>query len=251
MKKLLSSFSLCLVGTILTGCIVINVQREAPPPDARADSPKNTPTTGINVRPQTFNVDFGVWLPSLSTQTGPAAAGREGDYWNAVAVPSNNAHTESDLKFANGDPSPIRVEMINLGGGWTAGGRMGVKSPMLDSFNYPVNNRGGNSEVILHQVPPGKYHVYIYGHGLDPQYYGDYALTVGNHNYGRKTTFHEEDSGQNPEWVEGSQYVKFAGVKVAPGDKVEILIQPGGRVTDAGRTFADAIICGLQLIPVR
>ena len=30
---------------------------------------------------------------------------------------------------------------------------MGVKDPMLDSFNYPVNNQGGNSEVILHQVP--------------------------------------------------------------------------------------------------
>jgi len=38
---------------------------------------------------------------------------------------------------------------------------------------------------------------------------------------------------------------------VVEGEDVEILIRPGAQVTDpAGRTFADAMICGLQLIPV-
>jgi hypothetical protein len=113
----------------------------------------------IKEGPQQLNIDFGVWKPNPSPQTGPAAAGREGDFWNAVAVPGNDAHTESGLKFANGDPSPIQVEMLNLGGSSTAHGRMGVKAPMLNTFNYPVNNRGGNSRVILEQVPPGKYDV--------------------------------------------------------------------------------------------
>ena len=184
----------------------------------------------IKEGPQPLNIDFGVWKPNPSSQTGPAAAGHAGDFWNAVAVPSNNAHTESGLKFANGDPSTITVEMLNLGGGWHNDGRMGVKAPMLNTFNYPLNNRGGNSRVILAQVPPGKYDLYVYGHKPEPKYYGDYTLTVGDRSYGRKTTFHEDDAGQKAEWVEGWQYVKFTGVTVASGDDIEMLIRPGGEI---------------------
>jgi hypothetical protein len=167
-----------------------------------------------------------------------------------VAVPWNNAHTESGLKSTTGKPSPVRVEMNNLGGGWSSGGGMGVKAPMLDTFNYPVNNRGGNSQVILHQVPPGKYDLYLYGHKPEPLYYGDYTLTVGGRSYGRKTTFHEDDSGQNTEWVEGSQYVKFAGIKVAPGDKIDILIRPGGETT-VGRLSAQGVLEMNIQVPVQ
>ena len=201
-----------------------------------------------DVKPQLFNIDFGAYAPSK--QVGPTAAGRAGDSWNGVAVASDNHHTESDLIFAGGDPSPIEVEMINLGGCWHSGGEMGVKSTMLDTFNYPVNNRGGDSTVILHQVPPGKYSVYIYGHGIYPEYYGDYTLTVGNHDYGRKQTSHKIDAVRNTKWVEGSQYVKFSGVEVALRESIEILIRPGEPVTlPDGRTICDAIICGLQLVP--
>lgn len=205
-----------------------------------------------NVRPQTFNIDFGPAKTDQSKQTGPAAAGRRGDYWNTVSITFNSEHSESGLKFANGDPSPIEADLINLGGSWGNGGEMGLKSPMLDTFNYPVNNQGGNSTVVLHHVPAGKYQVYIYGHGTSDLYYGDYTLSVGGHGYGRKTTTHKNDAVRNTKWVEGSQYVKFSNVKVGPGDDVEILIQPGGQVSDPlGRTFADAMISGLQLIPVK
>lgn len=239
--------------------------------------------------PQPLNIDFGPSKPALSTQTGPAAAGHEGDFWNAVAVSWNNAHTESGLKLANGDPSPIEVDMLNLGGGWSNHGRLPVKSPMLDTYNYPVNNRGGNSRVILEKVPPGKYDLYIYGNGADAVNYGDYTVTVGEHCYGRKTT-RNPDAVQKTEWAEGYQYVRFVGVKVEPGDDIEILIRPGGELTASaspamkpcaenlhfegavshsvattpphgvselqklpnagtGRRLADAIISGLQLIP--
>ena len=205
-----------------------------------------------DVKPQTFNVDFGPAVGTPSEQVGPAAAGKAGDFWNTVAIVFNDHHTEGDLKFAGGDPSPIEVEMINLGGGCSAGGRMGVKSPMLDTYDYPMGNKGGNSTVILHHVPAGKYQIYIYGHGLDPLYYGDYTLRVGTRNYGRKQTYHKDDAGQETQWVEGSQYVKFSNVKVGSGEDMEILIRPGGQVTDpSGRTFADAIIFGLQLIPAK
>jgi hypothetical protein len=203
-----------------------------------------------DAKPQTFNIDFGPASPS--EQVGPAAVGGADDFWNSVAVPSNDHHTASDLKFAGGDPCPIEVELDNLGGCWGSGGALGVESSMYDTYNYPTGNRGGNSTVILRHVPPGKYALYIYGHGPTPLYYGDYTLTVGTRNYGRKQTSHKIDAIRNTKWVEGSQYVKFPSVKVAEGDEVEILIQPGGQVSDAsGRTFADAMICGLQLVPVK
>jgi hypothetical protein len=202
----------------------------------------------LNVKPQTFNVDFGGGNPS--EQAGPAAVGKPGDFWNAVTIGFNDHHTESDLKFADHQPSPIEVEMINLGGSWHFGGLMGVKSPMMDHYTYPTGNKGGNSQVILHNVPPGKYSVYVYGHGPHAPYYGDYELSVGGRDYGRKKTSDKAEAGKLTKWVEGIQYVKFSGVKVGPDETLEILIRPGGPVTDeSGRTFSDAMICGLQLVP--
>ena len=129
---------------------------------------------------------------------------------------------------------------------------MGVPSPMLNLFNYPTSNHGGNARVILHQVPAGKYQLYIYGHGLDAGYYGDYTVTVGGREYGRKKTTDKYDGGHYTEWVEGIQYVRFSNVKVGQGEKVDILIRPGAQVTNgSGRTLTDAMICGLQLIPVK
>ena len=205
-----------------------------------------------DAKPQPFNVDFGPAVGTPSEQVGPAAAGKAGDFWNTVAVAFNDHHTEGDLRFANGDPSPIQIEMINLGGGYSAQDRLGVKSPMLNTINYPQGNKGGDSTVILHHVPAGKYQVYIYGHGLHPNYYGDYTLTVGTRNYGRKNTDRKGDAGQETKWIEGSQYVKFSSVKVGSGEDMQILIRPGGQVSDSsGRTFVDAMISGLQLIPVK
>jgi hypothetical protein len=204
-----------------------------------------------------FNIDFGPGKGDPSKQTGPAAVGREGDFWNSVAIAFNSDHTESGLKLANGQPSPIAVQMINLGGGWGNGGKMGVNSPMLDSFNYPVNNQGGNSQVILSHVPAGTYSLYIYGHGASPSYYGDYEVfvraqkansSVGG-DYGRKRTSQGADASQNTEWVEDSQYVRFPAVEVPEDGRIEILIRPGGVQNEGGRSFADAIICGLQLVP--
>lgn len=199
---------------------------------------------------QTLDLAFGVWRPEESKQVGPAAAGREGDYWNTVGVAWNNDHTETGLKFASGDSSAVQVRMVNLAGGWGNDGKLAIKSAMMNSYNYPVNNQGGNARVILKEIPPGKYDVYIYGHEADPVAYGDYTLSVGGRDYGRKTTSNKSDAIENTTWVEGSQYVKYSNVEVAAGSELEVLIQPGGQVTDHwGRTFSDATINGLQLIP--
>ena len=203
-----------------------------------------------DIKPQTFNVDFGG--PVVSEQQGPAAAGKAGDFWNTVVEGFNDHFTKGDLKFAGGDPSPIEVEMINLGGSWSFSGEMGVKDPVLDTYTYPTGNKGGNSTVILRQVPAGKYNVYIYGHGPNAPYYGDYTLSVGEHQYGRKQTSPKKDAGEYTKWVEGIQYVRFSNVRVGADEEMRILIRPGGQVTDpSGRTFSDAMIAGMQLIPVK
>jgi len=197
-----------------------------------------------------FNIDFGPGRGD-SKQVGPAATGDAEDFWNSVSVGFNDDHTESNLKFANGQPSPIAVELVNLGGGWGSNGKMGVKAPMLDSFNYPANNQGGNSQVILSHVPPGTYALYLYGHGVYPSYYGDYTVSVAGRDYGNKKTSSKSDAVENTDWVEDSQYVRFPAVVVADGENLEILIRPGGSVVvGGGRVVADAIICGLQLVPV-
>ena len=195
-------------------------------------------------------------MPAWSTSPSRGITAPFSTYWsNSVAASWNDDHTEAGLKAATGEPSPIEAQLINLGGCWGNGGGMGIKDPMLDTFNYPAGNKGGDSTVILYDVPAGKYNVYIYGHGSDPeypQYNGDYTVMVGDHSYGRKPTSQGLDALRNKKWVEGSQYVKFPGVKVSEGDKLEILIRPGGQVSDhTGRLFSDAMICGLQLVPVR
>jgi len=212
--------------------------------------PRMTDAALARVKPQPFDVDFGPSEPSK--QVGPAAAGQAGDFWNTVSIGFNNHHTATDLLFATREPSPIEVEMANLGGAWGVPGAWGGKSPMLEDYNYPTGNRGGNSTVVLHQVPAGKYRLYIYGAGATPGYYGDYSVSVGGREYGRKQTTRKGDAFHKGKWIEGCQYVRFSNVKVEPGEEVTILIRPGDQVTDSsGRSFSDAFIAGLQLIPVK
>lgn len=196
---------------------------------------------------QTFNIDFGPGKGNTK-QVGPAAVGKDGDFWNSVDT-GNNDHTESGLKFADGRPSPIEVESVNLSGGWGNQGKMGVKAPMLDSFNYPVNNRGGDAKVILSHVPPGTYSLYLYGHTDLALQNGDYEVSVAGRDYGHKKTSSGSDAVTNTTWVEASQYVRFPAVRVAAGEKLELLIRPGNRaIVSGGRSVADALICGLQLV---
>ncbi len=234
---------LCIGAAAVSGCIVININPAAKPSE---NAPESKPVVRqrFDGKPQPFNVDFGTWKPGPSEQSGPAAVGRKGDFWNVVGVPWNHAHTESGLKFANGQPSPIRVEMINLGGGWSTGGRVAIDSPMLDNYNYPANNRGGHAKVILHDVPAGTYALYLYS-----PCYDDYSVRAGGRDYGTKMTSEKNDAMENKEWVEGSQYVKFAAVKVAPGENIEIVIGPSEEVEHLDQVYRDAMIAGMQLVP--
>ena len=191
------------------------------------------------------NIDFGVWKPQESSQTGAAAVGKEGDYWNVVGVPWNDNHSTENLKTTQKSDSGISVHLKNLGGGWGNEGKMGMKHPMYESYNYPAGNKGGNSEVVLTNVPTGIYDLYLYGHHILPGGYGDYTVTVGTRDYGRKATANGMNAITDTQWIEGSQYVKFALIQVRPDEEIRIFIQPGA----VGQGHSDTIINGLQLIP--
>ena len=243
-------FKTAFLACCLTATVMALPAAASPPPDRHQAMLADGHGAEDRILQPTFNIDFGPERKTPSKKTGAAAAGEPGDYWNTVAIGFNSNHIETGLKFANGQPSPIAVALNNLGGGWGNGGKLGINDPMMDSFNYPVNNQGGNSLVTLYNVLPGSYDLYIYGHGTDPNYYGDYTVTVGDKNYGDKQTTHGTDAVENTKWVEGSQYVRFKSVDVGKDDIIMIHIQPGGTVRDAGgRSFADAMICGLQLVP--
>ena len=199
-----------------------------------------------------FNIDFGPWMPDeRSGQKGPAAIGREDDFWNIVGIPWSNHHRVNRLTYASGDSSTIHVELKNLGGAWNSGGKMGVKSAMLNCYHYPMNNQGGDSEVILHRVPPGRFALYLYGHGPYANYYGDYEVSIGKRNYGRKKTAARREACEAEQWNEGWQFVRFPELEIAYDESIRIYIRPGGEIIDPhGRRIRDAMICGLQLLPL-
>lgn len=239
----------CPLVLLLTSFLFLPAIVFADPPGR----PKHTefPKAGNGPGVQRMNIDFGPWKPSPSEQTGPAAVGLAGDFWNTVGVAWNDDHTEGEIKWSNGEPSEIKVRMVNLAGGWGCSHRLGVKDPMLDDFNYPQNNQGGDSLVVLSNVPDGLYDLYLYGKGTDPVYVGDYELKVGGRGRGRKAVSKDFDAVAETEWVENGQYVKYTGFAVEPGETVEILIRPGGLVSDGGRVFADSVINGLQLVRIK
>jgi hypothetical protein len=255
MKNLLSKLTLGICPLLLAGCVVVYVADRKPCPEC---SPGKAETAAFAEKKARgpgftlFNVDFGPSREIDSTQTGAAVVGKNGDHWNTVARPFDDHHTEDALKWADAKPCPIKVEMLNLGGAWGFRGGLGLDSAMLDNFNYPANNKGGNSRVILHDVPAGTYDLYIYGHGDQPNYFGDYSVKSGAVDYGRKTTYAPDNSGQETQWIENRQYVRFSGLEVKAGDSIEILIRPGRPVkADYGRMISDAMIAGLQLVSAK
>ncbi len=165
------SFSFSIASTVALA-ISAEIARSQPENPATAVPVLEFPTiptergepsteTSKRLSKRIFNIDFGPWIPKGETsgQEGPAATGHENDFWNIVGIPWSNYHRVERMIYASGDSSTIQVELKNLGGAWSSQGKMGVKSPMLDSYHYPMNNQGGNSEVILHKVYPGRWAV--------------------------------------------------------------------------------------------
>ena len=187
-----------------------------------------------------FNIEFGT--DAIAPKSGPALVGNPGDFWNAVSVGNCDDHNVTGMKSADGSQSSIVAELQNLGGGWGGTG-LGVNDVVLQHFNYPTGNKGGNSYVTLSSVPAGMYDLYIYNKTQNAGQDGDYTLSVGGRFYGRRMETTDANSPYATTWQENNQFVKFPAIQVNKGDNVSIMIQPssGG--------LRDAQIAALQLAP--
>jgi hypothetical protein len=184
------------------------------------------PPATINYQtPATLNIDFGHWKEwGPSKKVGPAAVGAEDDFWNVVAVPWNDNHCEGKLADVRKEKNNIQVCMVNLAGGWAQVGELGLADLMLNTYNYPQNNQGGESQVKLLNVPEGLYSLYIYGTSSHENFYGDYSVAIGDVDYGRQATRSGSAAVQSKDWVEGVHYVKFSGLKPPADGEIKITI---------------------------
>ena len=197
--------------------------------------------------PKLLNIDFGSpHYNPLSSRTGPAVVGNYGDIWNGPGGGACDYFLTSNFKNADGSKSPTYIEVRNLGGGWStsnSGGTLGINDSMLNDFSYPMNNKGGNAYIQISNVPVDSYDLYLYNKTMTDSQNGDYTVSVGGRNYGRKLTTTDVGSHNATSWQENNQFVKFANVVVNTGESINIEIQPGVGA------YHDAQISGLQLAP--
>jgi hypothetical protein len=236
--------------------IVITPATSTPPvivtpyPTTNGDCGLSTPSVVTSDGPKLLNIDFGAYTFNGSTKTGPAVVGSSGDFWNAVQIPGCSLFNRNNLSSADHSISPVVVEIQNLTGAWSSAGndgwpglpRLGLADNMLYDYGYSMSS-GSTASVILRNITAGDYNLYLYNKTPAADQNGDYTVTVGSRDYGRKTTSADTSSPTATQWQEGNQYVVFP-ITVNAGDAVSILIQP------SLNSMQHAQISGLQLAPV-
>jgi hypothetical protein len=191
-----------------------------------------------------LNVDFsGTGSPN---KTGFAAVGQSAnDYWNHYRFPWVTFGSLTNLLWSDSAASSVRLTVNNAPGVWGNG----VNDTMYNSYIYPWD--GGHITVTISNLPPNRYHFYIYGH--DPVSTGLYAegnelYDSGNGIYelkrsgtslGVKGTTIWGNGWNTTNWENGQQYVIFRDVTVT-NQLITIDVQP---------VRGYAIVAGLQIVP--
>jgi type II secretory pathway pseudopilin PulG len=188
---------------------------------------------GGSVYAQTLiNVDFGVG--SKSSKVGFAATGQgTNDFWNlyrhydpkfipGMPLVTNGSLTE--LKLADGASTQVSLVVSNAPGVW--GNASG--DPMFDTYIFAQN--GSNITVTIKNLPPGRYHFYLYGHA-DPDVSGEqnsgFYLRCGTNAWGPKTAVGTPGWKSHLPWNEGQQYAVFRDVPVGRDASVIVDATPG------------------------
>lgn len=186
------------------------------------------------------NIDFGVG--TASPKIGWAATGQlTNDFWNLYrhyeprfvpGMPLVDSGRLADLKFADNSPSTLSIGVTNAPGVW--GNSTG--DPMFDTYLFSTN--GSNITATLHNLPPGRYHFYLYGHA-DADISGEqnsvFSLRSGTNRFGPLRTAGAgawkapSAGGANgiSGWREGYQFVLFRDVQVFTNEPVVIEVAAG------------------------
>lgn len=165
-----------------------------------------------------LNLDFA----SPEASYGPAATGNgPDDYWNFSYAPFQYFTEIFDLKWSNGELSPVSATVENGPGTW------GNDHPNYMMYGYLYTYGPETMTVTFSDLPNGTYDVYVYAHGGPPnEQNGVVSLEADGTTYGPESTA-TDSSWLSTTWVEGAQYVRFEQVSVVGGSPLVVRSTPG------------------------
>ena len=128
--------------------------------------------------------------------------GTRKDRWNFVKVGTKEIQ---GLPTASGDKSKVRLELSENNGCWGIPQHGGI----FHAYLYH-QNRAVDLQTTFHELPNGRYAVYVFAHGDDPKQNARIAVSVGDKEYGSKATSNDGTwDFRSQQFTEGVQYVKF------------------------------------------
>jgi len=213
-----------------------------------------------------FNLNFGG-----GNETGFAAIGvNTNDQWNLI--PPGVAVQGTNLVMADSSRSAIVVNLYNAAGL----GANNSGDPMYDSYVFPkplivvtnstavsgvtpassstiVNGASSVITTVLHNVPVGKYDLYLYGHadalpGLENDTM--FQVAAAEQSFGPLGTVSSSGWLVTQPWVEGVQYVVIRDVSVGLEGTIRIQASPGFNGVSTSDPRHAAVLNGLQLMSV-
>lgn len=164
-----------------------------------------------------LNVYFGTMLDGFGYD---AAIGSNGDIWNNLRCREEH---QTGLKFADGSPTDVRLDLSPNDGVWGVTGHGGV----YHAYLYH-NSRDVDLAVTLRYVPAGKYDVLVYAHGDAPEQNAAIEILSADKLYSGKSTLNNGTMEfRNRKFEEGNQYVKYR-IEVTTGEPVVITSKRSG-----------------------
>jgi hypothetical protein len=156
-----------------------------------------------------INIDFGA--DAGRPEVGFAATGdTTNDYWNPYERGSGFV---ANLRYAPGSASGSGVVVENDVGSYSSGN---LADSMYNTYLY---DSSANIIVIVTNLTPGIFDIYIYGHGAVESQNGVYGLSVNGASHGTNSTL-AAAGWDSSVWQEGVQYVVFRGVVITNSAQV-------------------------------
>jgi hypothetical protein len=217
-------FKSCSTGLLFTiGLTAISIpaigltaQANASLAASADDMAKKPATAKLAVEERAFHVVFG-FDPGPKKYDG--IVGTRDDAWNFVKVGTK----ELPLVSAAGKKSTARLALSENNGCWGIVGHGGIFHAYLYHQNQAVD-----LSATIHDLPAGRYAIYVFAHGDAPDQNAKISVTVGERFVDAKPTLKDGSwDFRKLEFAEGVQYVKFEA-RIEPGQPLQIVSQRDG-----------------------
>lgn len=124
------------------------------------------------------------------------------DHWNFINVGTTSI---PNLQTAVGGKSKVRLELSENNGCWGIPQHGGIFHAYLYHQNQAVD-----LQTTFHDLPDGRYAVYVFAHGDSPDQNARIEVSVGDKKCGSKATANDGTwEFRSQQFSEGVQYVKF------------------------------------------